>query len=498
MFQTVTPESVGVSSASIRSFLRFLKRSGINMHSLLMLRGDRIFAEYYWAPFTKDFHHRMYSQTKSYVSIAIGLLEEEGKLKLSDRIVDLFPEKMTGEASEFLKEQTVEDMLTMRTGVEKGDWWFSDPDRDKTRVYLRQPSEAYPSGTLFQYDSPGSSVLTELVDKLAGKPMLKYLQEKLFSKMGAFRDAGMIKTPNGVSWGASGLLCTTRDLAAMGRLLMNGGTWKGQRLMNECYIRKATSRIADNTLVKDSNHVFCHGYGYQIWKTEQDGFAFSGLGGQLTVALPDRDFLFVCTGDNQGYSSASDLTVNALFHLITDEMQDGPIPVEEKEVKALADVVSGLEIMHLDNLCTENIAMQIHGKRYICRENPMGILEFTFYFREGGGEFHYINAQGEKVLPFGLGENVFCKFPQLGYSNELAGLHDGSSDFKYDAAVSAGWMEKSKLTLWVQIIDKYFGNMTAEFSFKEDLAAVRMRKTAEDFLEEYQGQLCAKREEVRV
>lgn len=493
MFQTVAPESVGVSSGSIRAYLKFLKRSGVNMHSLLMMRGDKIFAEYYWSPFTKDFHHRMYSQTKSYVSIAIGLLEEEGKLKLTDKIVDHFPEKLTCETGEFLKEQTVEDMLTMRTGVELGDWWFSDPDPDKTRVYLRQPDGVYPAGSLFAYDSPGSSVLTELVDKLAGKPMLEYLQEKLFSPMGAFKDAGMVKTPNGVSWGASGLLCTTRDLAAMGRLLMNGGVWNGQRLMNESYIRRATSRIADNTMVRSSNRAFQHGYGYQIWKTEQDGFAFSGLGGQLTVALPGRDFLFVCTGDNQGFDSATDLTVNCLFQLIVDEMADAPVAADPAEVQTLAAEAAGLALSHMENLCPENIAGQIDGKRYICRENPMGITEFTFRFTDSGGELHYVNAQGKKLLPFGLGKNLFCKFPQLGYSDGLAGVHDAASDFRYDAAVSAGWTEAAKLTLRVQIIDKYFGNMTAEFAFRKDGAAVRMRKTAEDFLEEYQGTLFAQK-----
>ena len=119
----------------------------------------------------------------------------------------------------------------------------------------------------------------------------------------------------------------------------------------------------------------------------------------------------------------------------------------------------------------------------------MGIREFTFWFTEAGGELLYVNAQGEKRLPFGLGENVFCKFPQLGYSDQRAGVHDENSDFRYDAAVSAGWVEEAKLSIRVQILDKYFGNMTAEFAFRGDYAAVRMRKTAEDFLEEYQGQL---------
>ena len=493
MFPSIAPEQAGVSAKSLRSYLKFLKRGGVNMHSLLLMRGDNILAEYYWAPFTKDFCHRMYSQTKSYVSIAIGLLEAEGKLKLSDRILDHFPEKRAGEPGAFLKLQTVEDMLTMRTGIRQSGWWFSDPDPDKTRVYLRQPDGVYPAGSLYAYDSPGSSVLTELVDKLAGKPMLAYLKEKLFDEMGAFRTADMIRTPNGVSWGASGLLCTTRDLAAMGRLLMREGAWNGKQLLPRAYVRKATSRITDNSRPSSSSQAFSYGYGYQIWKTEQDGFAFSGLGGQLTVAVPGRDFLMVCTGDNQGFASSTDLTVNGLFQLVIDEMADGPVPEDPAQTAALAAATSDLKIFFQENLCQENIAPRIQGQRYLCRENPMGIREFTFRFTESAGELRYVNAQGEKVLPFGLGKNVFCQFPQLGYSDLLAGVHDESSDFQYAAAVSAGWVEEAKLNLRVQIIDKYFGNMTAEFAFRGDQAAVRMRKTAEDFLEEYQGTLLAEK-----
>ena len=217
--------------------------------------------------------------------------------------------------------------------------------------------------------------------------------------------------------------------------------------MNEEYLRAATARQVDNS--ENLELVFRHGYGYQIWKTEQDGFAFSGLGGQLTVALPGRDFLMVCTGDNQGFTSSSDLTVNALFQLIVDEMEDTPIPEVQTETAALAEETACLALSHLENLCPKNIACKIHGQRYLCRENPMGITEFTFRFTDGGGELHYVNAQGEKVLPFGLGKNVFCKFPQLGYSRELAGVHDEHSDFKYDAAVSA-----SNLYKYIHIIRK--------------------------------------------
>ena len=87
--------------------------------------------------------------------------------------------------------------------------------------------------------------------------------------------------------------------------------------------------------------------------------------------------------------------------------------------------------------------------------------------------------------------NEFSKFPQFGYSNEHAGLptEDG---FLYDCAASAAWRENQKLLLKVQIIDRYFGNFCAVFSFKGDIATVNMEKNAEAFLNEYKGAIVAK------
>ena len=58
---------------------------------------------------------------------------------------------------------------------------------------------------------------------------------------------------------------------------------------------------------------------------------------------------------------------------------------------------------------------------------------------------------------------------------------------KYDCAASADWPEERKLRLKIQIIDKYFGNGSMEFGFKDDMVGVYMTKTAEAFLDEYQG-----------
>ena len=139
---------------------------------------------------------------------------------------------------------------------------------------------------------------------------------------------------------------------------------------------------------------------------------------------------------------------------------------------------------------------ELNGVEYLCEENPMGITKFAFVFHdEKTGEFRYTNAQGDKVIPFGVNHNVFGKFPQLGYSNEYGSVPtmDG---FMYDDAVSLAWLGEKTLILFVQIIDKYFGNMSAKFSFKEDKAYARFSKTAEFFLMEYKGELIGQKRSI--
>ena len=96
-FVNTTPEQVGISSRQVLRYLKRLENVKFPIHSLIMARGNHIFAEYYWKPFHKDFCHRMYSQTKSYVGIAIGELAKRGKLSLDDKIIDYFPDKLPEE-----------------------------------------------------------------------------------------------------------------------------------------------------------------------------------------------------------------------------------------------------------------------------------------------------------------------------------------------------------------------------------------------------------------
>lgn len=489
MFQTITPEQAGISSANVFRFLRALESRGLVMHSVLMMRAESIFAEYYWKPFHRDFCHRMYSQTKSFVSVAIGLLEEDGLLHLDDTIARYFPEKIDRELPPHLAALTIRDMLMMETCGE-AERWFDHPDPDRTHLYFASNSADHPSGMYWTYDSPGSQVLCALVEKLTGGTLFDFLNRRIFRELGTFKTATILRTKTDDSFGDSALLCTTRDVASFARFVMNYGTWHGKRLMNERYLRTATSRLADNNLT-GFHGAFTEGYGYQIWTTKRGGFAFNGMGCQLTICIPQKDFIFSCTADNQGFEAAKDLIYSALFEEIIDPMADAPLPEDPGMQKKCRDMGESLQLASLQGSTHSSFAPSISGQRFVCESNPTGITEFTLTFHpDGTGEWRYVNAQGEKRLAFGMGRNTFGKFPQYGYSTLHAGAPstDGSL---YDCAASAVWCEEKKLRLKVQIIDQYLGNLQVTFSFRDAMAYVTMAKTAEAFLEEYQGAFLA-------
>ncbi len=115
----------------------------------------------------------------------------------------------------------------------------------------------------------------------------------------------------------------------------------------------------------------------------------------------------------------------------------------------------------------------------------MKIEKVRFDFYEKYGVLTYTNLTGEKQLRFGLGYNEFSKFPEEGYSDLVGG--QTAEGNKYECACSAVWTEPQKLKIKVQIIDKYFGNLTMTFGFKDSRVGVCMTKTAENFLCEYEG-----------
>ena len=239
---------------------------------------------------------------------------------------------------------------------------------------------------------------------------------------------------------------------------------------------------------------YTQGYGYQIWRVCGNGFAFVGMGDQLTVCYPDKDLIFACTSDNQGTNNLiREMILAELEDSFVDKIADGALAEDQAAQVELDGLISGLKLRAVQGMADSAFREELNGAEYVCEENAMGITKFSFTFTdETQGELRYTNAQGDKTLPFGVNHNVFGKFPQLGYSNEY-GTVPTTDGFTYDDAVSFAWLGEKELMVFVQIIDRYFGNMSAKFAFKGDKAYASFTKAAEYFLGEYQGDLVGKR-----
>ena len=105
-------ESLGIPSRAILNFLQRIDAERIGMHGFLLVRRNRIAAEGYWAPWSADRKHRMYSVSKSFVSLAVGMLIDEGRLTLDDRVADYFPDKLPEKLHPWLASSTVRNACT--------------------------------------------------------------------------------------------------------------------------------------------------------------------------------------------------------------------------------------------------------------------------------------------------------------------------------------------------------------------------------------------------
>jgi CubicO group peptidase (beta-lactamase class C family) len=286
LFPAAQPERMGVSSKQILKFLQKAENNGIMLHSVLMMRRGHVIAEGYYAPFTRDGLHRMYSVSKTFVSTAIGLLADEGRISLEDRVSDYFRDKLPENLHPYILNMRIRDLLRMATPHTTTTYKQGDKDWAWT-FFNTEPS--HPAGTIFNYDTSGSYVLDVLVERVTGKPFLEYLKDKMLRELSFSEKAWCVKAPEGNSWGGSGVMCTTRDLARLALVYMNKGNIGGKQYISEDYVKEAASKQIDNAPTGHRDYMHGNGYGYQIWMLKDGAYAFCGMGMQLAICIPKEE-----------------------------------------------------------------------------------------------------------------------------------------------------------------------------------------------------------------
>ena len=311
-----TPEAEGVPSAFLYNFLSELGASKkINLHHFLVVRHGKIISETSFSPYRKGEWHTTYSMSKTFTGMAIGLLVDEGKLKLTDRIADIFGNFTNIWQMMKLRDLNVEHLLTMTSAVNFNEGGALAGD-DWVKNFLNSSPGEQP-GKTFAYNSMNSYILSAIVTRLAGKTMYEFLQERIFDKLG-INQCFWETSPEGVTKGGWGMFIRPEDAAKLGLLYLNKGKWKGEQLISEKFVTKATSKQVDNDYF---------GYGYQLWMGSRKGsYVFNGMMGQDVHVYPDLDMIIVnFAGDAEIFQTGQlDKIIDKYMMSLT--LSDNPLP----------------------------------------------------------------------------------------------------------------------------------------------------------------------------
>lgn len=394
----MTNSRATVPALAISRMIDCLEESGLCMHGFTLLRYGEIAAEGYWAPFRSGVPHRMFSVSKSMTSLAIGLLQVDGKLKLTDPICGYFPDKLPAAVPGYLSRLTIRDMLRMAT-CHRSTTYDPAKDEDWTRSFFICPPTHEP-GTVFHYDTSSSHTLGALVERLTGKPLLGFLQTRLFDGIGATDDKHWLTDPMGVSQGGTGLVLSLRDFAKAAQFCLHRG--KGTEL--ELYLLEATSKQIETPLQAYPEQRF--GYGYQFWRMRNNGFAMFGMGGQLALCLPDHDTVFCTIADTQLELDDLQKICDAFWQEVFPRLS-GDSPSSQSEWDALEERLNALRMRPVEN---DDAFAGSYGGEFAFDANPLGLRFLCLRDRE----LVYENDSGRCVLPFLIGDWAASVFPAMG------------------------------------------------------------------------------------
>lgn len=295
-WETGDPVAAGFDPAKLDEIAARAEAGASNC--FLVVKDGKVVDEHYWRGTTAASAQEVFSATKSYTSTLVGIAQDEGKLKITDKASTYIPE-WVGTPSE---DVTVENLLKNDSGRH----WDARTDytdmaigaRDKTAFSIALGQDA-PPGTVWAYNNSAIQTLSAVLAAATGEDASAYAQEKLLGPIG-MTDSVLKKDASGGSFTFMGLSSTCRDMARFGYLMLNHGNWDGRQIVSADWVEAATGH---------SSQELNAAYGY-LWWLNRKGPIASPLqpttgeaggdqpDGQLVPGAPD-DMFFALGFGNQ-------------------------------------------------------------------------------------------------------------------------------------------------------------------------------------------------------
>lgn len=323
---TARAADVGLDEKRLAKLLEDLDGMAAHrVHSSLVVRhGKLVFEEYFEGEkfvlarytgemgFDRDDTHSLASVTKSVTTTLVGIALDRGALaSVRQPVFDFFPEHADLlDSDPRRRSMTLEHLLTMQAPIVWNDEVvpYSDSTNDLVRMFnvpdpiryaLSRPLYAAP-GALFDYCNASTNILGDAVRRATGRRLDHFADTVLLAPLGITTRRWYRMSADLVL--ASGdLELRPRDMAKLGQLFLNRGTWNGRKVVSAEWVDRATARIVR----PGPEHAWAdwYGYGWWHWDLKAGGrvwpaYMASGWGGQWIVVVPSADLVFVSTGGN--------------------------------------------------------------------------------------------------------------------------------------------------------------------------------------------------------
>ena len=298
-----TPESV---ASAMDGFFQKAADDSLDIHSMMIVKDGQVIFSRWQSEGVDTVPHVLHSVSKTFTATAVGLAIADGKMALTDKVIDYFPDKLPAEVSDNLKAMTVRDLLTMSCGhdVEPS---FRNAEQDWVTAFLAHPVVHEP-GTFYLYNSLGTYMLSAIVQKVTGEKVVDYLDTRLFQPLHIVKPQ-WDESPQGINCGGWGLYLKTEDLAKMGLLLLQEGEWNGQQIIPAEWVAEMSKKQVDSvnpgTRLEDAaskgmtveTSDWMQGYGYQMWRCRPGCFRADGARGQYIIVVPEKNAVIAITSN---------------------------------------------------------------------------------------------------------------------------------------------------------------------------------------------------------
>jgi CubicO group peptidase (beta-lactamase class C family) len=467
------PESEGVSSAGIIDFLNAVDTGTVELHSFMFIRHGKVIAEGWWSPYGPDFKHILFSASKTFTATAIGLAVSESRLKITDKVISFFPYSLPDSISDYMKELTVQNLLTMSVGQDPEPRMMGNLE-DWIAAFLKT-APIYKPGTIFKYNNAATFMLSAIVQQVTGQTLFDYLQPRIFKPL-AISGIDWDLNPQGINLGMIGLRLHTEDLAKFGQLLMQNGIWNGKQLIPKEWVKEATS-FKIQTIIpgkKDSVNLsdWGQGYCYQMWRGKNNSVRLDGMAGQFVMLFPDKDAFVVFTANARNTQNELNLIHNYLLPAIKS---DKAIPQNAGLNDELQKKQSALSLKSASatELSKSEIETKISGKEFDFVKNTNNIQSVYFTFNDGECSFALKRDDNISVIKTAQGRWIMSNIQS---SSLLAPprIVSKSVDANYKIlqpvikiAASYSWTDKNTLELTARFIEESLGSETIVCKFSE-------------------------------